>query len=82
MCPPDLPCSNVAHDLPDKSPVVTLLDHEQSCCQGTEGHKFVLNDDSLRFPLALVFAGVFTLLSTLLVAKFNPLIVYSSPYPV
>ncbi|RMJ05072.1 Vacuolar membrane protease [Fusarium kuroshium] len=36
----------------------------------------------LRFPFALVFAGALTIASTLLLAKFNPLIIYSSPYAV
>lgn len=35
-----------------------------------------------RFPLALVFAAALTIASVLLIAKFNPLIVYSSPYAV
>lgn len=50
-----------------------------------------LNDDPVRiggwkgfsrFPLALVFAGALTIASTLLIAKFNPLIIYSSAYAV
>ncbi|KAF4470568.1 aminopeptidase Y [Fusarium albosuccineum] len=36
----------------------------------------------LRFPFALVFAGALTIASTLLLAKFNPLIIYSSGYAV
>ncbi|KAM5372166.1 hypothetical protein ACJZ2D_007566 [Fusarium nematophilum] len=36
----------------------------------------------LRFPFAFVFAGALTIASTLLLAKFNPLIIYSSPYAV
>ncbi|KAG9252957.1 putative zinc metalloprotease [Emericellopsis atlantica] len=35
-----------------------------------------------RFPLALIFAGALTIASVLLVAKINPLIVYSSAYVV
>lgn len=35
-----------------------------------------------RFPLAFVFAGALTVGSALLLAKFNPLIIYSSPYAV
>lgn len=35
-----------------------------------------------RFPLALVFAGASTVASVYLLAKFNPLIVYSSGYAV
>jgi hypothetical protein len=35
-----------------------------------------------RFPFALAFAGALTIASTLLIAKFNPLIIYSSGYAV
>jgi hypothetical protein len=35
-----------------------------------------------RFPIALIFAGALTFVSALLVAKFNPYIVYSSDYAV
>ncbi|RGP65768.1 aminopeptidase y [Fusarium sporotrichioides] len=35
-----------------------------------------------RFPFALAFAGGVTIAATLLVAKFNPLIIYSSGYAV
>ncbi|KAF4431873.1 hypothetical protein F53441_13872 [Fusarium austroafricanum] len=35
-----------------------------------------------RFPFAFVFAGALTIASTLLIAKFNPLIIYSSGYAV
>ncbi|KAF4979720.1 hypothetical protein FZEAL_4115 [Fusarium zealandicum] len=35
-----------------------------------------------RFPFAFVFSGALTIASTLLLAKFNPLIIYSSPYAV
>lgn len=50
-----------------------------------------LNDDPVRiggwkglfrFPLAFIFAGALTIASTLLIAKFNPLIIYSSAYAV
>ena len=50
-----------------------------------------LNDDPVRiggwkgffrFPFALIFAGALTIASTLLLAKFNPLIIYSSAYAV
>lgn len=50
-----------------------------------------LNDDPVtlggwkgffRFPLALIFAGGLTIASVFLLAKFNPLIVYSSGYAV
>ena len=50
-----------------------------------------LNDDPVRiggwkgffrFPLALTFSGALTIASVLLVAKVNPLIVYSSSYAV
>ncbi|KAJ4263005.1 hypothetical protein NW762_006618 [Fusarium torreyae] len=35
-----------------------------------------------RFPFALIFAGALTIASTLLLAKFNPLVIYSSGYAV
>lgn len=50
-----------------------------------------LNDDPVRFggwkgffrfPLALIFAGGLTIASVLLLAKFNPFIIYSSAYAV
>ncbi|KAF5020621.1 hypothetical protein F66182_7352 [Fusarium sp. NRRL 66182] len=35
-----------------------------------------------RFPFAFIFAGALTIASTLFIAKFNPLIIYSSGYAV